>query len=386
MAGGLRIGFPLAGKRGPRNAESARPSGSTLSTLTLARWLKDVDITPVMLLHNDGPTAAYIKTLGLDAHIVGVPYFDKRTKITKALRKELIAAWKEKREEIKSLKLDAIHTNDAHMHRTWGFFCEDLSVPQFWHERGLFKHPSISQGHLQNAAALIAISDFVKNLAPDERRESVQVVPNPIDLSMPVNKEADRAWLRELVGAPAESTLFVMVANSNTRKRWDLYFAAAAQAAMQRTDFRFLAVGLSDPAEAGAFVQAMPEAVRGQMHDLGYRSDAVRVISGADVMVATARDEPLGRTIVEALLAETPILAASGGGHEEILSEAASHCLVSPDSVEEFTARFLAAETLVRQHKSLAPALAGWASIRFSPERHVRRIASIYRQALAGRR
>lgn len=70
----------------------------------------------------------------------------------------------------------------------------------------------------------------------------------------------------------------------------------------------------------------------GRVHLLGARSDIPRLMAACDVVAHTSTlPEPFGRVLVEALLAERPLIASDAGGVREVVQHAATALLVAPD-------------------------------------------------------
>lgn len=145
-------------------------------------------------------------------------------------------------------------------------------------------------------------------------------------------------------------------------------------------DARFISIGFSIAGDINRYKREYLDS-RTARHLIiaGYRYDAHRIISGSDALIATARDEPLGRTIIEAAILRTMILAADSGGHRELLAPEASMCLVGDqttrgfmDALDEFDAR-------KARYDAIAPALATAFTARFSPVRHTDAVIDTYR-------
>ena len=64
---------------------------------------------------------------------------------------------------------------------------------------------------------------------------------------------------------------------------------------------------------------------------LGYRNDAHTLLSEIDVLVHPARQEPLGRVLLEAAVCGTPIVATDVGGTREILEHERTGLLIPSD-------------------------------------------------------
>ena len=71
-----------------------------------------------------------------------------------------------------------------------------------------------------------------------------------------------------------------------------------------------------------------------RLHCVGYRDDVERLLNEADLLVHPAKQEPLGRVLLEAGAAGLPIVATAVGGTEEIVSDGVSARLVTPGDAE----------------------------------------------------
>jgi glycosyltransferase involved in cell wall biosynthesis len=112
---------------------------------------------------------------------------------------------------------------------------------------------------------------------------------------------------------------------------------------------------------------------------MGYRSPGADWIGGCDLLLVSAVDEPLGRTLVEAMLVGTPVIATRSGGNPEAVLDGMG-LLVPPDHAEAMAQAAVqligdaatCAEMVTRARTS--------ALERFGAERHVAAISAIYRE------
>ena len=100
----------------------------------------------------------------------------------------------------------------------------------------------------------------------------------------------------------------------------------------------FLLVGErhSSKAESVAFerriVQQFVDSGLGdRLHRLGWRDDVPELLNEIDLLIHAARQEPLGRVLLEAAASGVPIVATDVGGTREILEDEISAVLVPPD-------------------------------------------------------
>ena len=119
--------------------------------------------------------------------------------------------------------------------------------------------------------------------------------------------------------------------------------------------------------------------VNGSVHLMGYRSPGVDWIAACDVLLVPAIHEPLGRTLVEAMLVETPVVAARSGGNPEAILDGLGKLVQPEDSVamanacvELLSDRAGTAAMTARAKQS--------AKDRFSRQTHIDAVSQIYLQ------
>jgi glycosyltransferase involved in cell wall biosynthesis len=116
---------------------------------------------------------------------------------------------------------------------------------------------------------------------------------------------------------------------------------------------------------------------------MGFRYPPERWLAGCEVLLVPAVDEPFGRTLIEAMLLGTVVVAAASGGNPEAIRDGATGCLVPPDDAAAFAQRtldLLAAPTVAA---SLADAARHAALGRFGLRQHADAIMGVYDAMLA---
>src|SRR3546814_18022838 len=71
---------------------------------------------------------------------------------------------------------------------------------------------------------------------------------------------------------------------------------------------------------------------------MGWRTPGVRWIAACDMLMVPAIDEPFGRTLIEAMLVGTPIVATRSGGNIDALRDGDIGQLVQPESASALDA------------------------------------------------
>jgi glycosyltransferase involved in cell wall biosynthesis len=96
------------------------------------------------------------------------------------------------------------------------------------------------------------------------------------------------------------------------------------------------------------------------------------------VLLVPAVEEPFGRSLIEAMLLGTPLIAADSGGNPEIIRHGETGYLVPPDDPDAFALRTLdLLEDDVARARVAAHARQD-AVARFGMQRHAQSIMQIY--------
>ncbi|HVC69149.1 MAG TPA: glycosyltransferase [Acidimicrobiales bacterium] len=231
---------------------------------------------------------------------------------------------------------------------------------------------------------LIAVSQSVGDALPASLRHRAAVVVHGMDLERAAELRADRDAVRRSVrrelGVPDGEVLVVTVANLRPQKGYDVLLEAARLVAADGAPVRFAAVGRGpQKEELAARHEALGLGQRFQL--LGQRSDALRLLAGADVFVLASHYEGLPVAIMEATSVGLPIVSTAVGEVPNILTDGVDALIVPPgdpralaDAVER-----MAADPDLRTRLA-AGALAR--SVMFDIARAVTRIESIYTELI----
>ncbi len=186
-----------------------------------------------------------------------------------------------------------------------------------------------------------AVSEGVKR-SMRARRDAV-VLRHWIDGEL-VAAQADRAAVRAELGFTDADVVVGTVANLRWEKGYDVLLDAAATVAGRRPEVTFVSVG-QGPLEAELLERRDELGLGERFRFLGYRRDAVRVMSGFDVFCLPSRHEGLPVVLMEASALGLPIVAADVGGVAEALPPGeGSTRLVASGSVDALAEALLAVE------------------------------------------
>jgi glycosyltransferase involved in cell wall biosynthesis len=158
------------------------------------------------------------------------------------------------------------------------------------------------------------------------------VIPNGIGLEreVAVSLEEKRV-VRNGLGLPYDCKMVVTLSRLVEEKGIDVLIDAAAVGG--RDDLFLVVVGSGNQER---FLRQKAKSLGLDMHVLftGYRKDALRILSAADVFVLPAYEEPFGISVLEAMSLGIPVVATDAGGPSEILTDGENGLLVPPNNAK----------------------------------------------------
>ena len=251
------------------------------------------------------------------------------------------------------LKLDLLHANSLSMGRLLGAVADQLPCPTSAHLRDILKLSGAAVRDLNRNARLIAVSEATRQFHIEQGLDAERAVTiyNGIDADRFVKSalpggETDsptvRVSVRQSVRAefdiPADAFVFLSVGQIGLRKGLDTLAETAVLLAEKSGDsvpVHVLLVGarFSGKAESVEFEQRVQQRFLAAspgiaLHTTGYREDVSRLMLSADALVHAARQEPLGRVLLEAGAMRLPVIATDVGGTREIFEDGQSAMLV----------------------------------------------------------
>jgi glycosyltransferase involved in cell wall biosynthesis len=238
---------------------------------------------------------------------------------------------------------------------------------------------------------LIAVSQATRDhhLAQGVDAARCVVVHNGVDLNEFHPRRATGRLHREL-GLPPEARLFASIGQLGPRKGVDVTLAAATQIAPALPHAHWLIVGerTSQKAEAREFEQRLHKLVHtpplaGRVHFLGRREDVPDILAECELLIHAARQEPLGRVLLEAAASGVAVVATNAGGTREIFpGEAAGTVLVPPGDVRALSAAVTALYQNQQRRLALGRAARRRAEQAFDIRHAAQRLIDQYRQVL----
>ena len=224
---------------------------------------------------------------------------------------------------------DLVHANSLSMGRLAGPVAADAGLASISHIRDILRLSRRAVEDLNCHRRLLAVSRATRDfhVAAGLSAEKTRVLHNGVDLHRFRPRPATGYLHREL-GIPGQARLAGTIGQIGLRKGQDVLLKAAGQLAGIFPDVHYLIVGerWSRKEESRRFEAKLHAAatgsLRGRFHLLGYRDDVDRILNELTLLIHPARQEPLGRVLLEAAASGVAVVASDTGGTAEIFPPA----------------------------------------------------------------
>lgn len=286
---------------------------------------------------------------------------------------------------LRRLRVNIVHTNDGCTHVNWAVAARLAGCKLVWHHRSDPATRSLRWLAPLVADRVISVSRYASPRPGLYSAASrLSVIHSPFDTSVQEDRSRARRDILQEAAAPAGSLLVGYFGLLIDRKRPARFIEAIAAANRMSRDQPVIGLMFgqsTEPEMDGRLLQhAYDQGVGDKVMFMGFRSRPTHWLAGCDVLLVPAVDEPFGRTLVEAMLVETPIVAARSGGNPEALKDGALGTLVAPDDVEAMAAACLALAEDPVDARAQAKLARSDSLLRFGVQRHVAAVSEIYRQ------
>lgn len=365
----VRVAFPFVGDT---------IGGSHVSAALLMAELPQYGYSPVAIVHQDGPLLTWLQQRGLTCLRARLPCLSAgEAGIFAVLKIFLIAP--RLALFLRKNHFALVHANDGRMITSWMPAGRLAGCQTVAHRRTRWSVSRLSDIAFSFAQKVIAISQYVESTLPLSLRAKSAVIANPFERTDGSRAEARRR-VESLVCAQAPVVAFI--GTLQKQKRPDIFLRSAAIIHARRPDIRFLLIGRDGDEGAAARTLGAELGLSDVVTFAGFSADAAELLMGCDLLLAPAVEEGHGRTLVEAMTARVPVVAAASGGHLEIVEPGRTGILVSPDDPQALAQAALALVGDLTRARSMADAARTWAEDNLSTAAHAKAVAGVYRSLL----
>jgi glycosyltransferase involved in cell wall biosynthesis len=283
--------------------------------------------------------------------------------------------------------VDIVHTNDGRTHATWALAARLAGAKLLWHHRG----DPTALG-LRLVAPLLAnrvatVSQFALP-APGlySAAHKAQVVHSPFDTDIVEDRRASRTTIVEELGCDPNTQLIGYLGAFVARKRPFLFIETIAELLKRRPTETVIGLmfgeAYDDTTQEALVRHAESLGVTNCIKFMGLRKRGTFWLAGCDVLLIPAVGEPFGRTLIEAMLVGTPVVATASGGNIEALREGQLGLLVSPENAGALAEGCLRFRDDPKFTREIVERTRSDARARFGIKHHADLITAIYAEML----
>lgn len=274
-----------------------------------------------------------------------------------------------------------VHSNDGRTNATWALPAKLAGAKLLWHNRGNPNAAGLRFVAPLLADRVVSVSAFASP-APGffSAAGKNDVIFSPFDTEVSEDRASAREALRSELRADSATAFIGYFGALVERKRPLLFVDAIAEFRKRAPDKPVIGVMFGEPREGDdAPVKARVAELGLQDHVklMGFRSPGSRWIAACDVLMVPAVGEPLGRTLVEAMLVGTSVVATRSGGNTEAIRDGVTGWIVPPEDAKALAEGIIAALDAPNR-ADMARQAATEARARFGIRRHVDAIMAIY--------
>ena len=285
---------------------------------------------------------------------------------------------------IKAHEIDIVHGNDLRVNLSWSLPAKAVARGFVWHQRTLLSTSKFWLLIRYLCDYFVAISDVVMQSAPGNLQDhQKKIVYNPFSISSVINKELARGYVVKKYNILSDCFLLGCVGRIVDYKNIDFVIKKIS-------DFRhrlnknvcLIIVGTGSEEYVNELKKyAYNMGVSSHIIFTGFISNPDKVISSLDLLIAPSCVDAFGRTIVEAMLQKTPVLAAKSGGHLNIINEGVNGMFYDPAIEGDFIKEF----SIIMRNRNIS-ALSNkaydFAQDNFSSTQHLNSMLLIYNHLL----
>jgi glycosyltransferase involved in cell wall biosynthesis len=367
--------------------------GSHISALKLISQIDRKLVEPLIVLHQpDGILSKFIHELGLE--FVGLPNLEliapaarqgaSKTKLGDYFGKTLPYL----RRFLRSHRVQIVHTNDGRIHVTWALAARLAMSKVVWHHRADPDARGVNLVAPLLANQIISVSRFSqprRPILPVARKLTVVRSPFEHPQSVMDKLEARKAVIDEL-GCSRQTRLLGYFGGLIDRKR-PLLFVDIIKKFCERYP-EIPVAGLlygSNAPDGPDFSTRIREraydlGIEDRIFQMGFRQPIEPHFRAMDIMLVPAVNEPFGRTLIEAMMLGTPVIATNHGGNPEAITDGMNGFLVDPENAAAFVEPIHSLLTDDRIVNRIRDAALSSSHERYGTATHVAQITNIYQK------
>ena len=382
-----RICFPFGG---------GAVGGSHISAIKLIQGLDRARFAPLIVLHyGGGQLGQLLRSEGLDyITLPGRRFFGQSRGVPQtggaiSFLNTCFDQWR-LAGFLKLHGVQIVHSNEGAMHISWALPARLGGAKLLWHHRGMPDPRGVRFLAPVIASRIVGVSQFALSEVQRAKKAArkTAVVYSPFDTDAePIDKARAHQALIEELNVDPRTKLIGFFGNLVERKRPMLFVETVARLAEKRPALSFLGLMFGSALEPGVEDQLTERAqtlgISHRLRLMGFRYNSAELMAACDIHAVPAIDEPFGRSLIEAMLLGTPVVAAASGGNLEAIEEGVTGLLSAADDPAAMAEAILRLLDSPDQAEAIAAKALKAATQLYGADRHVAQISAIYQSLLS---
>lgn len=368
---------------------TARWSGGEVALYNLLTHMTP-EVTPLVILAEDGPLAERLRSHGIDVRILPLDE-EVRSRNRNAVSLGAVSAayrmLRYGRSLIQLLKAEGVsgvHTNSLKSAFYGAVAAKGAGVPLIWHIRDHIGSPYLKP---VVASGIRLLSRLVPNGVIANSRSTLSVLGLPKRKKTLVLYSAFAGNVGQSAAAPRADTFTVLLVGRLAPWKGQHILLEAAKRFKREPHVEFWLAGDALFGEEGYKAELQQQIALGGLTNvklLGHVEDVQSLMHKANLLVHTSiTPEPFGQVIVEGMAAGLPVIASNEGGPVEIVADQETGLLIEPGkpAVLADAIRWMLTHPEEREQMSLKAVKR--VNEHFVIEGAVRQVASYYQGVIA---
>lgn len=336
--------------------------GSHRSIVLLIKALNREEFEPLVVLHKEGPLINFLHENNIDYQMLPIsPLLSKNASVASVL-KAISFSFPTLSRFIKEQKIDVVHTNDLRCNFVWSLPSRFMAK-HVWHQRTVLSGSYIWKFIDFMTDEVICISKTV--LRSYRGRKNLVIIYNPF-MDYSLDKSKERKKLVEKLGVNPNMPIVGYVGRIAPEKGIEKF----SELSRKIQDATLIAVG------DGPLISVLDNSI----HKLGFKKNIESYISALDILIAPSVKEGFGRTLVEAMLSKTFVIASNIPAHREISEEGKYAYLFKANETESLKSEILKALSSRIEVEGITEDAYQYARERFTVSKHVHEMEKIYKR------
>jgi len=360
----IRICYPFVGDS---------IGGSHLSSVELIKKLDKSKFETKLLLHKKGILHEYLVNEDIEPIFFKIKRFVGKKKGFIVNFLNILLNIFKLTSFINKNNIDIVHLNDSSAGLTWVIPTKLSKAKLVWHQRIVFPDWKLYKILSFFSEKIICISDFVYDSLPEFNQSKSVTIYNPVTLKI---KKKNNFSLKKKYFFNKKGKKILFLANIIKSKRIDLFLKTAKIILNQSSNIRFFIIG-SDKKKL--LDRKVINNYKNKIIYIGYSKEIEFWLQNCNLLLVTAENEGLNRTIVEGMLSKIPVIAVNSGAHSEIIKNDFNGWLVPANNsnlLSKATFKILSfnKNDLEKKLKKAKD----YAKNKFSIKKHVEKVSKIY--------